>query len=101
MEICQKCLITLSFSLKEIPNSLEFKKVSNKKNNIILVEIMAHHIKFAPNYKFIITVDGSRYGIHIISMNMKKVYLKQYFLHYNSVNLVPVSVRFVKIYYLI
>ena len=98
MALCQQCLITLSFSLKKIPSVLDFKKVSNKKNNSILVEILKQKTRFIPNHEFLIIVDGSRYKISIIAVNNNYVHLKQYFLHYDGEKLVPVSVRLVEIY---
>ena len=97
MALCKQCLITISYSLKTIPNILDFKKVSNKKNNQILVEILKQRSRFIPNHEFLIIVDGSRYKISIIDMDNNCVQLKQYFLHYDGKKLVPVSVRLVKI----
>ena len=116
--LCTKCEISKSFDIGKIPKVFDFKKVSNKTDNTILFQIyqkinnsqLTNKSKlqqfpfsrcFEPGRKFMILVDGSRYEIEIISKTNKnqEIFLKQFFLHYDSKQgqLIPVSVRFVKI----
>ncbi len=100
---CKECKISLGFKIGEVPANqagIDFKNVPVREN-AILDQILAspHHKTIGA--KFIILVDGSRYGIEIIGKSNNCVLLKQHFLHYDGKRgkLVPVSVRFVMMYF--
>ena len=99
MNPCKSCYISLNFTIRNIPKQIDFKKVSILEDNDVLVEILKNKNKFNKNNSFIILVNGSRYGIYISNTDKNHVYLKQYFLHYDSTkkNLFPKFVRFVKL----
>jgi hypothetical protein len=98
--LCTKCEISLNFPINQTrPPKVDLQEVSNSVSNSILVEIMEQKHRFEPNEKFIILVDGSRYGIRILTNSNKKVKLEQYFLHYDGFRgkLMPTFVRLVLI----
>ena len=100
-----KCDISISYQIKESPTynfvkskSDGFKTVSIK-NNDILDEIMFNYEKIQPKRKFLILVNGNRYGIKTLFVSEKMIVLEQYFLHFDGKlqNLVPYGVRYVNI----
>ena len=99
--ICQACHISLNFPVNKVPPKLDFKLVNNTEENNILLEIFLNEDKLYPGSKFVIMVDGGKYGIEVCSIKgtVEKsiMYLKQFVLHYNGSRLVPVYVRYLKI----
>lgn len=99
MELCKYCFISLNFSINKVPEKFDLRAVSNKEDNEILKEIFKNKDKIKNGSTFLIIIDGTRYGIHIIKMEKGKIYLKQVYLHFDAkkCKLVPVYLRFVKI----
>jgi hypothetical protein len=97
-KLCDKCEISLAYPVRDFPSRVDYRPVSNKTDNEILVRILHRKTSFVKGNKFIVLVDGSRYGIEIVNVNKQYVSLKQYFLHYNGDNLVPTVVRSVNIH---
>ncbi len=98
MSLCEKCEISLSFSVGKVPSKFDYKPVSNtEKGNPILAVIIQHKQKLKELAKFKILVDGSRYGIEVIKVTSSYYHLKQFFLHYDGkrCQLIPVWVRYV------
>lgn len=95
--LCSKCEISLNFSVNKIPPHFDYKLVSTSKNNEVLREILENKNKIQKPCKFLILVDVARYGIEVMRTTKDTVLLKQFVLHYNGKELVPVYVRFVKI----
>lgn len=93
--LCTKCEISVNFSVNKIPPHFDLKPVSTSDNEILRC-ILEKNI-FEKCVKFVVLVDGARYGIEITKIAKTTVFLKQFVLHYNGDNLVPVYVRFVKI----
>lgn len=98
LKICDKCEITLAFPVGKPPKQINFMSVSNNSTNTVLVEILKLKACFIRGNRFIIIVDGSRYGIEIVNVTSDVIYLKQFFLHYDGGKLVPFVVRLVKIH---
>ncbi len=98
-KLCKMCEITLNYPTNKFPKNIEYKSVSNDKNNDVLVEIMKNKKRLKKNEKFLIIVNESRYGIFIQYSDKSKVILEQNFLHYDSNKMMLVSVykRLVKI----
>ena len=97
MKLCSECLISLSYKLSYQLSKVTYNSVCNTSKNFILFKILENKSKLTQNNKFIILVDGNRYGIEILSATHKLVCLKQYFLHYNGNQLIPITVRYVQI----
>src|SRR5271170_1341438 len=99
MKLCRECEISVNFHPNKRSKVVELSKVKNTADNVILSKIMEQKHKLQPSSRFKILVDGSRYGIRILSNTGSCVYLEQYFLHYDgkSGKLTPVWVRYVRI----
>ena len=96
-KLCSLCEISLNFQVNKVPGKFDLKKVPNDGINEILREILENNYRLMTKNKFIIMVDEARYGIEVCKIEKGTIYLKQYVLHYNGRNLVPVYVRFVRI----
>lgn len=99
IHLCKRCEISLNFPMGKIPKYFNYKPVPTSNNNTVLGEILRESKQ--RNYtkdKFIILVDGARYGIKILNTLNDVIHLQQYVLHHNGENIIPVYVRYVKIF---